>query len=415
MEKKVKATVVFEKIAKALEDSRIRNVVLQGGSRSSKTYSIAQYIILKCISDWAGKKKVITIARKSFPALRASVMRDFFEILQSLELYSEEAHNKTTHEYELMGNLIEFISVDQEAKVRGRKRNILWCNEATEFDWDSFFQLNIRTTELVFLDYNPSEEYHWIYEQIIPREDTAFIKSTYRDNPFLPEALRQEIEGLKEVDENLWLVYGLGEVGKARDLILTNWSECRRMPHVCEHYRYGLDFGYNDPTALVFVGVVGDDVYVEEIIYERGLTNQDLIEKMKALGVSKKILIRADSAEPDRIKELSLAGFTVEGVEKYKRHKIERIDSLKRRKLHITRDSSNIIKEIKNWRWKKDKATGEILDEPVDFMDHAMDALLYAVGDLLRDRYLFEKQKYDWIDGYGADKPRKAKLAISVG
>lgn len=187
------------------------------------------------------------------------------------------------------------------------------------------------------------------------------------------------------------------------------------MPHICEHYRYGLDFGYNHPTALLFVGVTGDDVYVQEVIYETGLTNRDLIDKMKALGVSKKVLIKADSAEPDRIKEIALAGYNITGVEKYKRYKKERIDNLKRRKIHITRDSANTIKEIKNWKWKTDKATGQVLDEPIDFMDHAMDALLYAVGDILADSYLYKKQAYDWIDGYGKDKPRKAKVAISVG
>lgn len=385
---KLKATRVLRELLK----SKNRFVVLQGSSRSSKTYSIIQFLILKCINEWAGLGKIITIVRKTFPALRGSVMRDFFTILQQLNLYDENNHDKTIHEYKLAGNLIEFIAIDQPQKVRGRKRNICWLNEANEFSYDDFFQLNIRTSERVFFDYNPSDEYHWIYDKILTRPDHDFIHSTYKDNPFLEESLVQEIESLKEQDENLWKIYGLGERGQARDLIFTNWSIIDEIPQDVNYRRYGVDFGYNHPSVLLEIGVKERDVYVDELIYETHLTNSEFIDKMKALGVKKDVIMRCDSAEPDRIAELVLAGFRAEPVRKAQKKK-DSIDNLKRCKIHATTRSTNFIKELKNYRWKKDPKTGQNLDEPVKFMDHAIDATLYGVGDLLIDSDLFQKKE----------------------
>jgi len=386
---KMKVTIVWKK----LQEAKKRFVVLQGSSRSSKTYSIAQHLILKCVNEWAGQKKIITISRKTFPALRASVMRDFFDILESLNLYQKENHNKTTHEYTLHGNLIEFVAVDQPQKVRGRKRNICWLNEANEFEYDDFFQFNIRTSEQIFFDYNPSDEFHWLYEKILTDKDCDYIHSTYKDNPFLAQSLVDEIEGLKDEDENLWTIYGLGQRGKAKDLIYTNWDVVDEFPPVCEHYRYGIDFGFNHPSVVLLAGIRENDVYLKEIIYQTHLTNQDLIDLMKENSVSKSFLIRADSAEPDRIQEILAAGYNIEAVKKSKALKKDAIDNIKRRRLHITKDSINVIKEIKNYRWKKDPKTGEIFDEPVKFKDDAMDSLEYAIGDIVMDTGLFETAK----------------------
>ncbi len=360
---KIKATRVLEKIRTG-DDKR--NLVLQGSARSGKTYAIAQHVILKCLNEW--DKQIITISRKTFPALRGSVMRDFFEILMDMGIYTEKDHNKTTNEYQLSGNLVEFVSVDQPQKVRGRKRDYCWLNEANEFDYESFLQFNIRTSKQVIFDYNPSDEYHWIYDKIIPRDDTLFFKSTFMDNPFLDQALIDEIYRLKDEDENLWKIYGLGELGKAKDLIYPNW-DIKEFPAVCEHYRYGLDFGFNHPTSLVLVGIRENDVYVQQMIYQSHLTNQDLIDLMKEKGIAKNILIRADSAEPARITEIERAGFRVEPAKKDKGSVKDRIDSLKRRKIHITSTSPDIEKEIKNYRWKKDPKTDEVIDEPEKYKD----------------------------------------------
>lgn len=384
---KISATVAYE----FLVNSKKRFCVLQGAARSSKTWSIIQWVITKCVGEWAGKKKIITISRKTFPALRASVMRDFFEVLDSMGLYDETCHNKTIHEYKLSGNLIEFVAVDQPQKVRGRKRDICWLNEANEFEYEDFFQFNLRTSEKVVMDYNPSDEFHWIYDKILTRDDCDFRIFTYRDNPFLSDSLRSEIERLKDEDDNLWKIYGLGERGTAQDLIYTNWDIIDTMPPVCEHYRYGLDFGYNHPSVLVLVGIKENDLFVKEIIYQTRLTNQDLIDLMFEKEVSKRIMIKADSAEPDRILEIEQAGFKISPVKKSKPAIKDRIDNIKRRRIHITKDSVNTIKEIKNYKWKRDTKTNDILDEPINFKDDAMKAMEYSVGDIIVNDHLFKE------------------------
>jgi len=374
---------------------------------SGKTYALCQHLILKCVNEWAGQKKTITISRKTFPALRGSVMRDFFEIIDNLNLYKKENYNKSTSEYTLGGNLIEFVSVDQPQKVRGRKRDICWLNEANEFEYDDFFQFNIRTTGQVFFDYNPSDEYHWIYEKIIPKDDCIFIQSSFMDNPFLEDTLKGEILKLKDEDENLWKIYGLGEKGSAKDLIYTNWDTVNDFPPVCEHYRYGLDFGYNHPSSLLLVGIRENDIYVRQIIYQTHLTNQDLIDLMKEREVSKSILVRADSAEPDRIKEIASAGYKITAARKSKSLNKDAIDNIKRRKIHITKDSPDVIKEIKGYRWKKDAKTGEVLDEPIKYKDDAMDTLKYSIGDIIIDKSLFTKAMNGQYDKR-RDLPRRA-------
>ena len=207
---KIQTNVVFEHLI----DSDKKIVIEQGGTRSGKTYNILLYLIFYYCSQ--NTKKTVTICRKTFPALRATVMRDFLEILRTHNLYNEALHNKSNSEYNLFGNLIEFISLDQPTKVRGRKRDLLFINEANELYWEDWQQLLFRTKEKIIIDYNPSDEYHWIYDKIIPRDDSAFYKTTYLDNPFLETSIRSEIERLKDTDELYWQVYGLGERGVSK-------------------------------------------------------------------------------------------------------------------------------------------------------------------------------------------------------
>ena len=331
-------------------------------------------------------------------------MRDFFEILEKHNLYESSYHNKTNHEYILKGNLIEFVSPDQEAKWKGRKRTLLWLNEANEFDFMDFQQPAMRTSGEIILDYNPSDEYHWIYDKVKTREDADFEIFTIFDNPLVPEEVKKEILRLKEVDENLWKIYGLGQVGKAKDIIFTNWDIVDKFPHLCRNYRYGLDFGYNHPTALLFLGINENDVYLQEIIYQSHLTNQELIELMKENDISKKVRINADTEDPNRIMEIQMAGFNIVGVDKSEGSVKRRIDNAKRRKLHIVKGSVNLIKEIKNYRWKKDKKTDELEDKPIKYKDDAIDAMLYGIGDYVLDKRLFVDS---WADPK-RDLPRRA-------
>ena len=197
---KIKTTNVFHKAY----GSKTRITCLQGGTRSSKTYSLCQLFIVKCLGETG---KTFTICRKTLPALKGTAYRDIIQLLKDLDLYSEENHNKSELSYALNGNLIEFISVDQPQKIRGRKRNYLWLNEANEFNYEDWQQLILRTTEKIYLDYNPSDPYSWIYEKVHTRDDCTFLQSTYQANPFLDEDTIAEIERLKDIDPDYWRVY----------------------------------------------------------------------------------------------------------------------------------------------------------------------------------------------------------------
>lgn len=351
-----------------------RIVINQGGTRSGKTYSIIKVLCEYCWKN-VGCGSVVTIVRKTLPALKGSAYRDFLEIIVNEGWYSESDHNKSEMTYQLFGNLIEFISVDQPQKIRGRRRNICFINEANELTWEDFFQLNIRTSDKVILDYNPSDEFHWIYDKLITRDDADFFITTYKDNPFLQRELIEEIERLEQADENHWLVYGLGQRGASKEMIYTHWQTEKRLPGKGEVW-YGLDFGYNNPSALVKVEFFEGRIYAEELLYQSKLTTNDLAEKLKELGIVRYEEIFCDNAEPKTIEELHRAGFNAKPCEK--KEVKEGIRKIKSLPLYIVEHSSNMIKEIKSYKWKVDKEE-HVLDEPVKFNDHAMDALRYAV------------------------------------
>ena len=215
-------TNVFERNYNA----NTRIVVNQGGTRSSKTISLLQLIIIKALTE---ENLVISICRKTLPALKGTAMRDFFDLLKKMELYNVKYHNKSEHTYLINGNTIEFIAVDEPQKIRGRKRDYLFLNECNEFSYEDWQQLVLRTTKQIFIDFNPSEEFHWIYDKIIPRDDCTFIKSTYLDNPFLEPETIKEIERLK-IDDNYWKIYGLGEKGISMSTIFRNTTLTDKIP-----------------------------------------------------------------------------------------------------------------------------------------------------------------------------------------
>lgn len=374
MQINLKTNVVFEHLV----DSDKKIIVNQGGTRSGKTYNIILYIIFYyCMRN---QKKTITICRKTFPALRATVLRDFISILRSHNIYSEENHNKSSSEYNLFGNLIEFISLDQPVKVRGRKRDLLFINEANELYWEDWQQLLFRTSERIILDYNPSDEYHWIYDKIIPREDTDFLKTTFRDNPFLEKSLVEEIERLKYTDEQYWQIYGLGEKGISKAVIF-NFSEYSVLPYEAEFIAMGMDFGYtNDPTALVGVWMHDLNLYIQEYLYRTMMTTNDINSFFKQ-NITDQI-IYADSAEPRVIDELRRMGWKIRPSLKGRDSVNAGIDLLKRYKLHIHKDSTNAIQEFRNYKWLEDK-TGKLTNKPEDKNNHITDAVRYATYSIL--------------------------------
>ena len=353
-------------------------VVEQGGTRSGKTYNILLWIIFHYCGNNEGK--TITIARKTFPAVRSSVMRDFIEILKGSDLYREENHNKSNHEYMLNGNMVEFISMDQPQKIRGRKRDLAFLNEANELTFEDWQQIVFRTNGRIILDYNPSDTFHWIYDRVIPRDDADFYQTTYRDNPFLDPTIIQEIERLKETDEHYWRVYGLGERGTNRAQVF-QFTTIQQIPETAKFLSFGLDFGFtNDPSALVGCYQEGDNLYFKELLYSTNLTNQDLDREFRRLEIGRYDEIFGDSSEPKSIEELHRMGWNIKPTQKGADSVNAGIDMLKRYKIHIT--GSNLMKEMENYKWLEDK-NGNLLNKPEDKWNHLIDALRYGVYNKL--------------------------------
>ena len=312
-------------------------------------------------------------------------MRDFFDIIRQHNLYKEEYHSKSNSEYDVNGNKVEFISLDQPQKIRGRKRDLLFINEANELNYEDWQQLIFRTSEQIIIDYNPSDEFHWIYDKVLTRDDCSFYKTTYVDNPFLPRSIVEEIERLKDTDENYWRVYGLGERGQSRSLVFT-FQTTPKIPPQAKLVSYGLDFGFsNDPTALVGTYMDGDNIYIDELLYRTGLTNQDIAKELERLGLDRRDEVYADSAEPKSIEEIYRMGWNVKPTSKGAIN--QGIDLLRRYKLHVTESSSNVIKEMRNYKYIEDK-DGNLTNKPIDKYNHACDALRYSViNKLARPNY----------------------------
>jgi phage terminase large subunit len=372
---KIQTNKVFEH----LDNSTKRITIEQGGTRSGKTYNILMWLIFGYALK--NKGKTITICRKTYPSLRASSMRDFFDILRHYDMYEEADHNKSNSEYKLEGNLFEFISLDQPQKVRGRKRDVLYINEANELYFEDWQQLIFRTTEKAILDYNPSDEFHFIYDKIKPRDDADFYITTYKDNLFLSKEIIAEIERLKNIDENYWKIYGQGQIGSSQALIF-RINECNSIPSEAKFLSYGMDFGFtNDPTTLVAIYQQGDNIYLKELLYQTGLTNRDIDEKLKFNEIERKEVF-ADSAEPKSIEELYRMGWNIKPATKGQGSVNIGIDMMKRYQLFVTKDSVNMIKEFRNYKWQEDK-NGNILNVPVDMFNHTIDAIRYGLYDKL--------------------------------
>lgn len=375
LSKRIDTNVVYKHLVRSSK----RITVEQGGTRSGKTYNILLWIIFNYTDK--NKGHTITICRKTFPSLRASVMRDFFEILRNHQLYYEEYHNKSSHEYYLNGNLVEFISLDQPQKIRGRKRQMLYINEANELYYEDWQQLIFRTEGKVILDYNPSDTFHWIYDKVIPRDDCDFYQTTYKDNTFLEPAIREEIERLRDTDNDYWRVYGLGERGMSRAAVFQFGT--MSIPQEATLLAYGLDFGFtNDPSAMVQVYKSGDYLYIDELFYQTGMTNGDISNRLRDLGLDRRAEIFADSAEPKSIEELHRFGWNVKPTQKGADSVNAGIDMLKRHKIFITSRSKNLEKELQNYKWVEDK-NGNLLNKPIDAFNHAIDALRYATYNKL--------------------------------
>ena len=374
-ELEIKTNVVY----KHLINSNKKIVVEQGGTRSGKTYNIILWIIFEYCAK--NNNKVVTVCRKSFPSLRATVLRDFMCILLTHNLYNEKYHNKSNSEYHLFGNLVEFISLDQPQKIRGRKRDLLFINEGNELFFEDWQQLVFRTQERIVLDFNPSDEYHWIYDKVLPRDDCDFFKTTYLDNPFVEESIKKEIERLRDTDEQYWQIYGLGERAASRSTVF-RYVEVNQIPEEADLIAYGMDFGYtNDPTTFVSVYTLDQNLYLKEHLYKTQMTTRDIDKFLKAEELSSKP-IYADSAEPRLISELRKMGHNIAPSIKGRDSVNAGIDLLKRYKIHILATSTNAISEFRNYKWKEDKA-GMLVNTPEDKHNHIIDSCRYATYSIL--------------------------------
>ena len=372
---KIKTNIVYEHLL----DNNKKILVEQGGTRSGKTYNILLWIILEYCTKQ--NNKVITICRKAFPSLRATVLRDFMNILNTHNIYNEKFHNKSNSEYHLFGNLIEFISLDQPQKIRGRKRDLLFINEGNELYFEDWQQLVFRTQDQIILDFNPSDEYHWIYDKVLPREDCAFYKTTYLDNPFIEDSIKEEIERLKNTDEQYWQIYGLGERAASRSTIF-KYIEINQIPIDANLIAYGMDFGYsNDPSTLVSVYSKEHNLYIKEHLYQTQMTTSDIHMFLKEERLERNP-IYADSAEPRLIEELRRMGHNILPSLKGRDSVNAGIDLLKRYKIHILSTSSNAIMEFRNYKWKEDKS-GSLVNIPEDKNNHIIDPCRYATYSIL--------------------------------
>lgn len=380
----LKSTIVFERNYDALYNNEARFIINEGGSRSSKTYSLCQLIMVYCLQN---PQKVVSIIRKTFPALRATAMRDFLEVLKEAGIYEKTSHNMSEHIYTFPnGSIVEFFSVDDEQKIRGRKRHLAWCNEANELFLDDFTQLNMRTEQKLIFDYNPSDSTSWLYE--LPKDESILIKSTYRDNPFLPDSIKRQIEDLKRTDEALYQIYALGEHAISKANIYSNWTFLPHRPSRFTQFIYGCDFGFNHPTALMRIYWHEKDIFIEPVIYESYLTTSNLIERMASLDIEKETEIIADHARPEIIAEMNNAGYNVLNANKVVKKGIDNVKTFG----VFALDDKNLLKEYQNYKWKK--VGDQILDEPVKLFDDAMDAVRYATT--------YIKQQYFTDDAYFA-------------
>ena len=364
MNLEINTTITFENLL----DSKSRVTQHIGGTRSGKTYAILQFLIVKGIEN----KETITIVRKTIPSLKRTVIKDFKDILQGLNIWQDENYNITDRIYNLYDSTIQFLSTDDADKLRGIKSTILFIDEASEIDEESYFQLSIRTSGNIILAYNPTiSPYHWIRQM----QDCERFVTTYKDNIYLPKEMVKAIEELQHTNEKYWKIYGKGEFAP-NDKAIFEFDICDTIDgdFVC----FGYDSGYsNDPASLVAVYKNSDTLYLEELIYETGLVTKDIIDRFHKLEIDKSQTIWCDSSEPRLIEELYRSGFNTKPVVKGKDSINFGISVMKNYKIKILKTSQNLINEMYAYQYETDKH-GYTTDRPEGGLDHAIDAARYG-------------------------------------
>jgi phage terminase large subunit len=364
-----KATTATNKLIKLTK--RIRGI--SGGTSASKTISILLWLI-----DYAQThhNELISVVSETLPHLRKGAMRDFETIMKTHNYFKESLWNATNSIYTFeTGTKLEFFSADQSDKVRGPRRDILFINEANNINYETYTQLEIRTRNIIWLDWNPVSEF-WFYTEVKDSDDVDFLILTYKDNEALEQSIIQSIES-RRANKNWWLVYGEGLLGESEGRIYTGWNtEFETVPHEARLERYGMDFGYsNDPTAIIAIYKWNGAYILDEITYLKGLSNKNITDLFINLP---RALIVADSAEPKSIDEIKSYGLNIIGATKGSGSILQGIQFVQQQQIFVTKRSTNLIKEYRNYLWMTDK-DGKIINVPQDFLNHLMDALRYGM------------------------------------
>ncbi len=381
---------------------RLRAV--QGGTSASKTISILLCLINKAQQD---KTPTLTsVVSETFPHLRRGAIKDFLSIMEEHGYFVPDLWNKTDYTYTFeTGSKIEFFSADQSDKVRGPRRDRLFINEANNVSFETFEQLEVRTKDFIFLDWNPTNEF-WFYTEVLTfrKKDLDHIILTYKDNEALDQAIIDSIES-RQSRKGWWQVYGLGLLGEVEGKIFKDWDILEEVPHYARLERYGLDFGYsNDPTCIVAIYYANGAYIIQEIAYTKGLSNKQIAD---ILNNQPPALVVADSAEPKSIDEIRLHGVNIVGIEKTRGEtKTDTwtkwsIDLVQNERLSMTKTSPNVIREYRNYLWETDK-DGMILNVPEHTFSHSMDAIRYALVSIKKQpKFVMPKETETLTPWYG--------------
>lgn len=378
----VKKTIALKKLQKL--NSRVR--IVKGGTSASKTVSILALLINEAISY---KGKEISVVSESIPHLRRGALKDFLGILKGLNRYKDSQFNKSTLKYNFSnGSYIEFFSTDQPDKLRGARRTDLYINECNNVPFDAYTQLAVRTSGVIWLDYNPSNLF-WVDKELIGKQDTDYITLTYKDNNALPETIVAEIEKAKHKAKtstywaNWWRVYGLGETGSLEGACIPEWKEIDNIPNEARLLNYGMDFGYSvDPTTLIGLYKWNEAYIFDEVLYKKGMLNRDISRYLTQLDIKENIV--ADSAEPKSIAELQGYGHSIYGVSKGRDSVVYGLNLINQNEIYVTARSKNLKRELAGYVWAKDKE-GNTLQKPTGAHPDCIDAARYALTDQLEN------------------------------
>lgn len=363
------------------EDRTHRVKINQGGTSSSKTYSILQVIALRLIE----RRRVATVVGQDIPNLRKGALRDFEErVLTNDEFIASciQSYNKTERVFRFYnGSLLEFTSFEDEQDAKNGKRDILFANEANGIPYAIYRQLSMRTDEEVFIDYNPTASF-WVHEHIIGRDGTVVFYSNFTHNPFTAVGTLYELQDIKEREPELWKVYGLGKTGEIHELCIEQMTIVRDMPKRLKRRGYGIDFGYrNDPTAFVSCGMANErDVYFDLQFYQYRMAVGDITKLFGLLGISKRRPIFADGADGRAVDHIESRGYNIEAADKGPGSIVYGLSLINQHNVFVTERSVDMIKERARYSYKAEKSgpnAGRLTNKPIDAYNHAWDAARY--------------------------------------